>query len=463
MAMRAAILLATCAELAALVIMATAAGAEGPAALPLPQKKVIPLEISTPKDDSAGSMIAADLDKDGRPELLVTAPGYLGAYKTDGRRLWSLRTDIRVGGAAEAFGLPGHHGPGVQAGDVDGDGRAEVVFLTQDSTVHVLNGATGVEKWSARPPVPEGAERWEHIVVADFRGRGDRDLLLQATNKEGYRMGRYLAAYASETLRAGGAPLWRTDNFGACAHNGARLADLDGDGRDEVLGPTILDHDGRLLCEVPVQGHIDSIYAADVDPSHPGLEVVMLEEGGNRVFLVGTDGLLWATDYERQEPQNAAVGRFDLSRPGLQIWCRSRYDQHQKPFVFDAKGNLIAHYEMDAVAPEGWPPEGIEVIWPIHWTGEEKQLGAAKARHTDGDVCIFDPISGQFLLHISETAARLYVADVLGDWREELVVWNGSELHIYNNPAPNPRPNQPRLWQDRNYRRAKTTWNYYSP
>lgn len=440
-----------------------ALGADGAASLPEPRKTVIKLEIPTPEDDSAGSMIAADLDGDRRPELIVTAPQYLGAYKTNGTRLWSLRTDIRVAGSAETYGLPGHHGPGVQAGDVDGDGRAEVVFLDQDSTVHVLDGRSGREKWRARPPVPEGAERWEHVVIADFRGRGDRDLLLQATNKEGYRMGRYLAAYAAETLRRGGEPLWQTDSFGACAHNGARVADIDGDGRDEVLGPTILDHDGRLLCQLEVHGHIDSVYAADVDPDHPGLEVAMLEEGGNRVFLAGADGVLWVTDYERQEPQNAAVGRFDLTRPGLQIWCRSRYDQHQKPFVFDAKGNLIAHYAMDDVAPPGWTVEGVEVIWPIHWTGEEKQLAAAKERHKNGDVCVFDPISGSFLLRIPETAARLYVADVLGDWREEIVVWNGSELHIYDNPAPNPRPHQPRLWQDRNYRRAKTTWNYYSP
>ncbi len=29
--------------------------------------------------------------------------------------------------------------------------------------------------------------------------------------------------------------------------------------------------------------------------------------------------------------------------------------------------------------------------------------------------------------------------------------------------APNPRPGEPRLWKDRNYRRLKQCHNYYSP
>ena len=104
---------------------------------------------------------------------------------------------------------------------------------------------------------------------------------------------------------------------------------------------------------------------------------------------------------------HAVVGRFDPSLPGLQIWCRSRHNEHQKPFVFDAEGRLIAAYEMDDVAPDGWTARGVEVINCVDWTGEERQLAAAKERHKAGDVCIFDPISGDFLLRIPEQASRL--------------------------------------------------------
>ena len=446
------------------VLLGLIGGAVFAAELEMPDARVISLDINAP-DNSSGGLIAADIDDDGQMEILISAPGYVGAYKTEGTVLWRNIADIRVGGSSEREGLPGHHGPGLQAADIDGDGHTEVLFLTQDSVLHVVAGSTGEEKWAVRLPVPDGAERWEHLVVGNFSGNGDSDVLLQATNKDGYRMGRYLAAYRLADLQAGKIePLWQTDSFLSCAHNGARVADIDGDGKDEVLGGTILDADGRVLVEMPVKGHLDSIFVADVRPESPGLEVVALEEGGgNRVFLANAAEVLCITDYEHQEPQNAAVGKFEPASDGLQIWCRSRYNEHQKPFVFDQDGQLLTHYKMDDVAPAGWTVRGVEVIHSIHWTGEEKQLAAAKERHREGDVCIFDPISGAFLLRIAEHANRLYVADVTGDWREELIVWNRDELHIYEDPAANPRPDRPRLWQQQHYRRSKMTHNYYSP
>jgi len=427
-------------------------------------KSVIPLEVSAPKN-SAGSLIAADVNDDGAYDLLVTAPEYIGAYATGGKRLWSKRIDVRVGGQSESQGLPGHHGPGVQAGDINGDNKTEVVFFDQDSTLHVLRGIDGQEMWSTRLKPPKGAERWEHVVIANFRGKGDRDLLLQATNASGYRTGRYVAAYAVESLETGKhEPLWQRDDFVSCAHNGARVADLNGDGRDEILGATVLGPDGKLLVRLDVVGHIDSIFVADVRPDLSGLEVVMLEEGRlNRVFLVGESRLIWQRHYKHKEPQNAAIGRFVAGQPNIQIWCRSRYNQHQLPFVFDAHGKLHSEYKMDDVAPKGWTVKGVEVIHSVHWTGEDRQYACAKERHKSGDVCVFDPISGQFVLRLPEKADRLYVADVTGDWREEIVVWSGRELHVYSNPHRNPRPDVPRLWSVPHYRRSKMTWNYYSP
>jgi hypothetical protein len=81
----------------------------------------------------------------------------------------------------------------------------------------------------------------------------------------------------------------------------------------------------------------------------------------------------------------------------------------------------------------------------------------------DIDACIFEPLTGKFVERFKEKADRLYVADVTGDWREEIIVLAGNELHIYANTAPNPRPNEKRLWSDRNYRRLKQCYNYYSP
>lgn len=185
--------------------------------------------------------------------------------------------------------------------------------------------------------------------------------------------------------------------------------------------------------------------------------------GGNRIFLYNKERLIWETHFQHQEPQNAAVGDFDLQRPGLEIWCRSRYETNQKPFVFDAQGKLIADYQIEDVAPKGWSDKGVEVIFTIDWTGDSRQLAAAKERHQAGDVAIFDPFNGQFLHRFDEKSDRLYVADVSGDWREELIVLNGNQLRIYQNQEPNPNPNRPRLWTQDHYRLSKMTWNYYNP
>lgn len=425
---------------------------------------VIKLSIPAPQN-SAGGLIVADLNGDRRMDYLVTVPGYVAAYAWDGKELWTLQVDVRVGTSAETEGLPGHHGAGVQAGDVDGDRRTEVLFLDNHSTLHVVDGATGKLRWKATLPVPEGAQRWEHLALANLRGKGDRDLVLQATNARGYRMGRYVAAYALEqTRQPNPQALWQVDNFLACAHNGLRLADLDGDGRDEIISGCILSPEGKERYRLPdLQGHLDSVFIADVRPDRKGLEVVALEEGANRLFLFGTEGLVWAVDYKRQEPQNAAVGRFDPKRRGLQIWCRSRYDTHQKPWVLDAHGEVIAGYELSKVAPPDWTEKGIEVIHAIHWDGTGVQHLAAKARHESGDVAVIEPLTGRFVARFKERADRLHVADVAGDWREELIVLSGNELHIYANTAPNPQPDRPSLWRSALYRRTKAVWNYYSP
>lgn len=431
-----------------------------------PRKSVIRLDIDGPThwNHSAGGIVVEDLDGDGRGDFLVTARGQLAAYRNDGEKLWSRRLDILVGRKSETEGLPGHHGPGVAAADVDGDGRAEVLFLTRDGAIHCVDGVTGSEKGTARPAAPKGAARWELAMVADFRGGGDRDVLLQATNEKGYRTGRFLAAYAYGDLIAGKAPLWTFYDFASCAHNGARLADLDGDGRDEVLGEMILNSSGRVLAgAAKYRGHMDSVFVADVDPATPALEVVLLEEGSNHVQLLGTRGVLWRAHHRNQEPQNAAVGRFRADGDEVVIWCRSRYAEHQKPFIFDSKGRLIGEYAMDDVAPEGWTSKGVEVIHTIDWTGERRQLACAKERHERGDVGVFDPLTGRFVEHIPEQADRLYVYDVRGDWREEIIVLSGNEIRIYENTSPNPRPEEKRLWKSRNYRRLKQCHNYYSP
>src|SRR3989304_9110624 len=103
--------------LAALVRIAVAAPGEDP------NPMVIDLEIPAP-DDSAGGIVVADINDDGKPDFLVTVPGHLAAYDNSGRKLWVKQTDLVVGGQGGSQGRPGDHGPGGAGGGAGGDGPA---------------------------------------------------------------------------------------------------------------------------------------------------------------------------------------------------------------------------------------------------------------------------------------------------------------------------------------------------
>ena len=56
------------------------------------------------------------------------------------------------------------------------------------------------------------------------------------------------------------------------------------------------------------------------------------------------------------------------------------------------------------------------------------------------------------------------MADIQGDYREEVVIWDNddNDVKIYWNSASNSN-SKPNKWDDPLYRRLKQNWNYYSP
>ena len=82
--------------------------------------------VNLPSDSAgAGGMVAADVDGDQQPEVIVTRAGWIGAYSLTKGKLWEVSADLRLTEQAESQGLPGLHGAGVQVADVDQDGQSE--------------------------------------------------------------------------------------------------------------------------------------------------------------------------------------------------------------------------------------------------------------------------------------------------------------------------------------------------
>ena len=136
---------------------------------------VFELEIPGPSDDedSAGGIIVADVTSDGKPDYLVTCTGHLAVHDNRGNKLWVKKTDIVLGWQSESQGLPGHHGPGVGAGDVDGDGRTEVLVGHWATTIMLFDLPPGILYFdgnSLGPPAVDAADKLAELVGMQWGG-----------------------------------------------------------------------------------------------------------------------------------------------------------------------------------------------------------------------------------------------------------------------------------------------------
>ncbi|MCL6284940.1 hypothetical protein M3P21_15515 [Ruegeria sp. 2012CJ41-6] len=445
-----------------------------------------------------GGLFAHDLTGDGDMDFVITTLGHVAAYSAKGVRLWHVRDDINLGQEARRMHFPGRHGPGAIAGDMDGDGAQEVAYLRPDGTLVIRDGRTGQIERSYDFPGAQG------LAIADFRGTGDRDAVLQYSQNE-------LQAINLED----GETLWHVTDWMGVEHGIVRTLDLDGDGRDEVLGPIMLDPEGKFLRSAAREGtkmnSFDSLAVGDILPV-PGLEVALAEQHGNdETIVIGATepgwwryhepGGIWAIGECRygEDPDKLAVGEFDPDRPGQEVFARSSCGNH--PWVMAGDGNVIASWSVSDTAPPGWchvgdcrfDPEasflqrladrirvdlrggrsprrgeyGIDLVRPVHWDGNGQQLLFVTERHVDGQIALVDALTGEFLRVWPTEAARTYAADVAGDAREELIVLEarpeGSALKIFWNEEAAEDVPQDRLWKDRAYRRVRQNWNYYSP
>lgn len=406
-----------------------------------------------------GGVFCHDLDGDGALDFVVTGPGFVDAYANDGAPLWAKDTDIALLGFS-------HH-PSAIAGDMDGDGATEVAYLSEGGEITVLDAETGEARWSFEAPGEPVA-----VVLVNVRGLGDREILFQ------YDQTRLLVADAVT-----GEPIWDTDEYRGIEHSPARVADLDGDGLDEVAGAVIIDHDGSVMSPWDPEGRyrgMDSMVIADVVPGLP-LEVVLAEQLGadSHTVVLSPGGIVFRAlnPWDWEDPDKVVAGDFDTALPGLEVFNRSSggdgtarrgdeepYRNELAPWVLSASGELISQYHLLDMAPEGWTGRGIEEIAAIDWYGDGRQYIAGKERHEMGRSAVIEPITGEFLEVFDTASLRFYVIDLQGDAREEAVsVEEDGTIRIFWNTAPSGDPGASSPWNQQHYRRQKQNWDYYSP
>lgn len=216
--------------------------------------------------------------------------------------------------------------------------------------------------------------------------------------------------------------------------HGLITADVDEDGRDElVLGATALDDDGKVLWDTGL-GHPDPCYVADIDPRNPGLEIffgIEPRRASHGVCLVSArDGrVLWYYDQPtRHVHSKGMIGDIDPAHPGIEMYAGEQ-DASQY-WLYAADGTRISDKTFGTLSP-------LAVWWD---DDPQKEVLVEKRLFKYPDRTIME-IEGR----------ALAVADCVGDWREEIVVALPGELRIYSSTDVSSW-RRPWLMDDRQYR-----------
>lgn len=453
-------------------------------------KPYLSIPLRTPEGYSPNDASVGDLTGDGKYEIVVHMTGegrdnshkgmtdepILQAYTMEGDFLWeiNLGKNIREGAHYTQF----------MVYDLDGDGIAEVACKTADGTrdglgivlgdkdadwrnddgyiiagpefLTIFDGKTGkalatTEYVPPRHPdslSPSEAELKE--VWGDGYGNrvdrflagiayldGERPSLIMS---RGYYTRTVLAAW---NWRDGGLELlWTFDSHDGNSENLAyagqgfhslSIADVDGDGKDEIVfGAMVIDDDGTGLYSSGL-GHGDAMHVSDIDPDRPGLEVFGIHE----------------------RPEHPHAANLRDARTGEVIWSFPSTDVGR---------GLSIDIDPRHLGYESWAfGEGLHGLWNVQGEviSENKPNSSNMAIWWDGDLLreLLDGVNIDKWNYEEGATDRLFSgeeyhlvknngtksnpslsADILGDWREELIARtaDNKELRIFSTSIPTP-------------------------
>ena len=425
----------------------------------------------SPNDCSVG-----DVDGDGEYEIFLkwdpsnahdnahngyTGEVYIDCLKLSGERLWriNLGRNIRAGAHYTQFIVY----------DLDGDGCAELVCKTSDATVDGTGKVIGDPDADYREHSSRTLGRImkgnEYLTVFDGRtgaamatvdyipGRGENG---SWGDRNANRSDRYLAGvayldgvhpsvvmcrgyYTRATLAAwdwDGKSLtnrWFFDShsddslrgFDGQGNHNLRVADVDGDGRDEIVyGSCCIDDDGTGLYTNRL-GHGDAMHIGQMIPGSKKLQVWIGHENrgvGSALVDAATGKIIWRI------PSNIDVGRsmaadIDPTNPGWEMWS-------------SASGGM-RNYKGDIV---GKQPNSVNfAVW---WDGDltrelMDRTHVQKYNPQTGELDIIKEFEGCQTNNGSKSNPALS-GDLFGDWREEVLLRSedNRELRLYVSTEP---------------------------
>ncbi len=431
----------------------------------------------SPSDCSVG-----DLNGDGQYEIVVkwdpsnskdnsqsgyTGDVFLDAYTLSGTRLWriDLGKNIRAGAHYTQFLVY----------DFDGDGKAEVVCKTAPGTkdgtgayltgaaagtnnatdyrnssgyiltgpeyLTIFSGPTGKELQTINYEVARGTvSSWGD----SYGNRVDRFLACVAyldgktpslVMCRGYYTRCYLVAYKwnGSSLTKQWAFDSNTSGNSGYAGQGCHslnVADVDGDGYDEIIyGACCIDHNGAGKYTTGL-GHGDALHTGVFDPSRSGYQVWQAHEDGATNGGIGatfrdanTGSVIWkfaATG----DVGRAMAADVDPNHKGVECWAAGTG-------LYSCTGSTISSTQ---------PSSDCFGVW---WDGTDQRAtlsGTTMDSYVSGRLVTFYNYATATACNGTKATPNLS-ADILGDWREEVILHSSdnSKLIIFTTNVPTTR------------------------
>ncbi len=469
------------------------------------------IPIKSLPDYRPGDASVADLDGDGDYEIVlhqtsrgrdnahpgITGTPILDAYELNGTHLWRIDLGVNI--------REGEHYTQFMVYDLDGDGRAELACKTADGTKDgvgrligdankdwrnknegdrrhgrilegpeyftIFDGMTGaalrtVDYFPSRDPIDgwggvggnggndNYGNRCDRFLACVAYLDGERPSVVMCRGVYGrtvmaawdWRDGELTKRWVFDS-GVSYPPYEDASPYSGMGGHSLSVADVDNDGKDEIVYQAmVVDHDGSGLFSTG-RRHGDSMHIGDFYPDRPGLELYLITENEGRTKALQTPG----------------AGMHD-ARTGEVLWNHS-------PGI-DIKTGLVADIDPRFPGAEAWSDVGGlrdasgKEIGPcphssgfaIWWDGDLlRELIGRRSSITKWD---WETGHERTLLTTSEGTDRrrwgrrpCLVGDLLGDWREELLLPSpdGKSLRLYTTTIPT-KHRVATLMQDRQYR-----------
>jgi rhamnogalacturonan endolyase len=221
------------------------------------------------------------------------------------------------------------------------------------------------------------------------------------------------------------------ERYGSQGNHGLSVADVDQDGRDEIIyGACVIDDNGKGLYSTGL-GHGDAMHVTDMLLDRPGLEVFSIHENprhsaGHELRDAKTGEILWSKPGgEGRAPDVGRGVAFDVDprHPGYEMWS-------SLPNLYNAKGEVISTRKPTSVNFGVW------------WDGDllREMLNGNTISKFEYETGNTTPIlrAENCVANNGSKSTPTLSADILGDWREE-VIWrtqDSKELRIYTTTIP---------------------------